>query len=123
MENINIIINGDFPAGSKIETAGSFPNTDIFISWYEGFTLKNYSLKETLSEIKVMDKAEYSEGLSPLENGIVGGSVAGLDGFLAGYLVAPDESSGIIISCKTNEGLSFTAFVSNYVYEAIIELN
>jgi hypothetical protein len=123
MENINIIINGDFPAGSKIETAGSFSNTDIFISWYEGFTLKNYSLKGTLSEIKVINKEEYSEGLSPLESGIIGGSVAGLDGFLAGYLMAPDEPSGIIISCKTYDGLSFTAFVSNDVYEAIIGLS
>jgi len=123
MEDINIIINGDFLAGSKIEIASSLFNTDIFISGYEGFTFKNYSLKETLSEIKVINKDEYSESLSPLERGIVVGYVAGSDGFLAGYLMAPDESPGIIISCRTYDRLSFIAFVTREIYEAILELN
>ena len=33
--------------------------------------------------------------LTPLEGGIIGGSVAGLDGFLAGYLSLSGDEGGV----------------------------
>ena len=84
------IISGDFPTDAVLKPTG-FLLKDISIIWSEGFLLKTESLKGKIERLELLDKSNYiysspDDSLTPLEGGIIGGSVAGLDGFLAGYL-------------------------------------
>ena len=111
------IISGDFPTNAVLKPTG-FLLRDISVIWSEGFTLKTESLKSKIERLELLDKNNYpysspDESLTPLEGGIIGGSVAGLDGFLAGYLSLQDKQNAVIFICYLKDGRNFIA-VSDY---------
>jgi hypothetical protein len=114
------IISGDFPAGAEIKPAG-FLMQDIAIIWSEGFTLKTESLRGKIERVELLDKNNLSHelsggGLTPLEGGIIGGSVASLNGFLAGYLSLPDNENAVLMACYLKDGRYFTAITDYEMY-------
>ena len=111
------IISGDFPANAVLKPTG-FLLQDISVIWSEGFSLKTESLKGKIERFELVDKNNYAYNntdgsLTPLEGGIIGGSVAGFKGFLAGYLSLPDEQNTVIFICYLKDGRHFIA-VSDY---------
>ena len=118
------IIGGDFPINAVLKPTG-FLLRDISVIWTEGFSLKTESLKGKIDRLELLDKNNYpyfspDDSLTPLEGGIIGGSVAGLDGFLAGYLSLPDEQDAVVFICYLTDGRYFVA-VSDY--EMYVNLN
>ncbi len=94
------IIEGDFPKGASPVLSGLLAQY-VEISWSEGWAGKSESLKGKIDKIEFLDRGslpiEFSgDSLTPLEGGIIGGSVAGYDGFLAGYLSLPDSREGVL---------------------------
>ncbi|MHB1377176.1 MAG: hypothetical protein ACYCXB_07110 [Candidatus Humimicrobiaceae bacterium] len=84
----NEIIGGGFPKGSNIDFTNYLLKDDIEISWAEGWRTNSFSLRGNVDRVEIADKSQTGgEGLTSLEGGIIGGSIAGLDGFLAGYLI------------------------------------
>ena len=111
------IISGDFPTNAVLKPTG-FLLRDISVIWSEGFTLKTESLKSKIERLELLDKNNYpysspDESLTPLEGGIIGGSVAGLDGFLAGYLSLQDKQNAVIFICYLKDSRYFIA-ISDY---------
>jgi hypothetical protein len=111
------IISGDFPRNAVLKPTG-FLMQDISVIWSKGFSLKTESLKGKIERIELSDKNNpgysYTDGsLTPLEGGIIGGSVAGLNGFLAGYLSLPDERNAVFFICYLKDGRHFIA-ISDY---------
>lgn len=118
------IISGDFPINAVLKPTG-FLLRDISIIWSEGFSLKAESLKGKIDRLELLDKKYYPYGspddsLTPLEGGIIGGSIAGLNGFLAGYMSLPDNQDAVIFICYLKDGRHFIA-VSDY--EMYVNLN
>lgn len=118
------IIGGDFPINAVLKPTG-FLMRDISVIWTEGFSLKTESLKGKIDRLELLDKNNYpyfspDDSLTPLEGGIIGGSVAGLNGFLAGYLSLPDEQGAVVFICYLKDGRYFVA-VSDY--EMYVNLN
>jgi hypothetical protein len=111
------IISGDFPTNAVLKPTG-FLLRDISVIWSEGFSLKTENLKGKIERLELLDKNNYpynstDESLTPLEGGIIGGSVAGLNGFLAGYLSLPDWQNAVIFICYLKDGRHFIA-ISDY---------
>jgi hypothetical protein len=96
----NEIIDGDFPKGSNIDFTNYLLKDDIEISWAEGWRTSSFSLRGSVDRVELVDKSQTEgDGLTPLEGGIIGGSVAGLDGFLAGYLSLSGDEDSIVFIC------------------------
>ena len=96
----NEIIGGDFPKGSNIDFTNYLLKDDIEISWTEGWRTNSFKLKGNVDRVEIVDKSQIrNSGLTPLEGGIIGGSVAGLDGFLAGYLSLSGDEGGVVFTC------------------------
>lgn len=91
----NEIIGGDFPKGSNIDFTNYLLKDDIEISWAEGWRTNSYKLRGNIDRVEIVDKSLVDDGLTPLEGGIIGGFVAGLDGFLAGYLSLSGDEDGV----------------------------
>ena len=119
------IIGGDFPKGATLEPVG-FLQQDIEIRWFEGFRLKRESLKGNIQRIEQLDKDnlpdKYTNGLTPLEGGIIGGSVAGFNGFLAGYLSLLDNEEGVLFACYLNDGRYFIAITDARIFNMLLEI-
>jgi len=114
------VLSGDFPAGAKIVPAG-FMVQDIEIRWYEGFHLKHESLKGKIARLEILDKNNLppglTGGLTPLEGGIIGGSVAKFNGFLAGCLSLSGDKDIVLFICYLRDERHFIA-VSDYEMSA-----
>ena len=120
------IVEGDFPKGSTLAPAGLFAQ-DAEISWAEGWTFKAESLKGKIDKIKLLDRgslpAEFSgDSLTPLEGGIIGGSVAGYDGFLAGYLSMPDSREAVLFVCYLTDGRYFVCISDIEIYNLMVSI-
>jgi hypothetical protein len=120
------IVEGDFPKGASLAPAGLFAQ-DIEISWAEEWMSKSESLKGKIDKIELLDKgslpAEFSgDSLTPLEGGIIGGSVAGYDGFLAGYLSLPDSREAVLFSCYLKDGRYFVSISDIEMYNLMLSL-
>ena len=120
------IISGDFPTNAVLKPTG-FLLRDISVIWSEGFSLKTESLKGKIERLKLLDKNNYpfsspDESLTPLEGGIIGGSVAGLNGFLAGYLSLPDEQNAVIFKCYLKDGRHFVAASDYEMYANLLKI-
>ncbi|MCL4378272.1 MAG: hypothetical protein M1409_07835 [Actinobacteria bacterium] len=68
----NVIIKGDFPEGSNIDFTNYISKEDIEISWAEGWKTKSFTLEGQVDRVEIINK---DAGLTPLEGGIIGGSV------------------------------------------------
>ena len=111
------IISGDFPANAVLKPTG-FLLRDISVIWSEGFSLKTESLKGKIERLELLDKNnpgyDFDNGsLTPVEGGILGGSVTGLSGFLAGYLSLLEDQDSVFFICYLKDGRHFIA-VSDY---------
>ena len=120
----NEIIGGDFPKGSNIDFTNDLLKDDIEISRAEGWRTNSYSLRGNVDRVELIDKFQIEgDGLTPLEGGIIGGSVAGLDGFLAGYLSLNGDGEGVVFDCYLKDGRSFTASCSPELYNKLLEFS
>ncbi len=120
------IVEGDFPKGSALGPAGLFAQ-DAAVSWSEGWTTKSENLKGKIDKIELLDRgsvpADFSGGsLTPLEGGIIGGSVAGYDGFLAGYLSTPDSQEAVLFACYLTDGRYFVCISDIEMYNLMLDL-
>jgi hypothetical protein len=120
------IIEGDFPKGATLAPAGLI-DQDVEISWVDGWKSKTECLKDKIEKIELLDRgirpAESSgDGLTPLEGGIIGGSIAGYDGFLAGYLSLPDSRETILFSCYLEGGRYFVCISDIEMYNLMLSL-
>lgn len=59
--------------------------------------------------------------LTPLESGIIGGSVASLPGFLGAYLTAK-QPEGVVFLCRLKDGRHFYGYCTRLLYENIINI-
>ena len=116
----NVIIKGDFPEGSSIDFTNYFSKEDIGISWIEGWKTKSFMLKGQVDRVEIINKGE---GLTPLEGGIIGGSVAGLNGFLAGYLSLTGDEDGVVFVCYLKDGRYFAAHATPEIYNKLLEFS
>ena len=114
----NVIIKGDFPEGSNIDFTNYFSKEGIGISWIEGWKTKSFRLRGQVDRVEIINKGE---GLTPLEGGIIGGSVAGLNGFLAGYLSLTSDEGGVVFICYLKDGRYFVAHTSPEIYKKLLE--
>jgi len=120
----NEIIGRDFPKGSNIDHANYLLKDDIEISWTEGWRTNSFKLRGNIDRVEIVDKINIrDDGLTPLEGGIIGGSVAGLDGFLAGYLSFSGDEDGVVFICYLKDGRSFTANCSPEIYNKLLEFS
>ena len=120
----NEIIGGDFPKGSNIDFTNYLLKDDIEISWMEGWGTNIFKLRGNINRVELIDKSQIEgDGLTPLEGGIIGGSVAGPDGFLAGYLSLSGEEDGVVFMCYLKDGRSFTANCSPEIYNKLVEFS
>jgi len=71
--------------------------------------------KEILDSIGVREEQ--------LSNPLSSGSVAGLDGFLAGYLSLSGDEDDIVFICYLKDGRSFTAMCSPEIYNKLMEFS
>ncbi len=117
------ILDGDFPAGATLEPSG-FMLQDIEIRWVEGLILKSESLKGKIEGVELLDRGSLAgelsdtpEGLTPLEGGIIGGAVTGLNGFLAGYLSLSGNEDAVLFSCYLKDGRYFVAIADVQMFE------
>ena len=120
------IIDGDFPKGATLEPSG-FLQQDVGIRWVEGWISKTESLKGKIKNIELLDRnnmpAEYSGGsLTPLEGGIIGGSVAGYGGFLAGYLSLLDNEEAVLFMCHLTDGRYFVSIADIEMYNLLLRI-
>jgi hypothetical protein len=116
----NVIVKGDFSEGSNIDFINYFSKEDIGISWMEGWKTKSFALKGQIDRVEIINQ---EEGLSPLEGGIIGGSVAGLNGFLAGYLSLAGDEDGFVFVCYLKDGRYFAAHTSPEIYNKLLEFS
>lgn len=117
------ILGGDFPKGAVLSPSGMLEG-DVEIRWAEGWLSKSESLRNKVENIELMDKgtlaADYTGGgLTPVEGGIIGGSVAGYEGFLAGYLSLPDMEETVLFTCHLSDGRFFIAVSDIEMYNLI----
>ena len=63
---------------------------------------------------------DIEEGLSPLEGGIIGGSVNGFNGFLAGYLFLLNNGEMVLFACYLKDGRSFIAVANRKVFNLLL---
>jgi len=120
----NEIIKGDFPQGSSIDFSNYLIKSDIEISWTEGWRVNSFNLRGNIHSIEIVDKSQIQdESLTPLEGGIIGGSVAGLNGFLAGYLSLDDDEGAVIFNCYLRDGRYFIARSSPEIYNKLLEFS
>ena len=120
------IIEGDFPKGATLEPSGLFAQ-DVDISWVDGWMPKAESLKGKIEKIELLDRGnlpdEFSgNGLTPLEGGIIGGSVAGYDGFLAGYLSLTDSQEAVLFACYLTDGRYFVSISDIEMYKLLLSI-
>lgn len=121
------IVEGDFPKGATLAPAGLIEQ-DAGVSWVDGWTSKTERLKDKIEKIELLDRgssqsAEFSgDSLTPLEGGIIGGSVAGYDGFLAGYLSLPDSREAVLFSCYLTDGRYFVCISDIEMYNLMISI-
>ena len=66
----------------------------------EGWKTDSFKLGGNVDKVEIIDKANIEDDLTPLEGGIIGGSVAGLNGFLAGYLSLTGDDNNVDIEGK-----------------------
>ena len=120
----NEIIGGDFPKGSNIDFVNYLLKDEIEISWAEGWGSNSFSLRGNVEKVEPVDKSQIEDdGLTPLEGGIIGGSITGLDGFLAGYLSLSVDEDGVVFICYLKDGRSFTANCSLEIYNKLLEFS
>ena len=120
----NEVIGGDFPRGSNIDFTNYQLKDDIEISWFEGLRTNGFKLRGDIDRIEIADNYQTGEGgLTPLEGGIIGGSVAGLDGFLAGYLSLSGDEDEVVFNCYLKDGQSFIARTSPEIYNKLVEFS
>jgi len=55
--------------------------------------------------------------------GIIGGSIAGLDGFLAGYLSLTGDEGGAVFICHLKDGRYFVAHSNPEIYNKLLEFS
>jgi hypothetical protein len=120
------IVEGDFPTGAILAPARLFAQ-DVEISWTDGLIPKTENLKGKIDRIEFLDRGKlpikFSGGnLTPLEGGVIGGSVAGYQGFLAGYLSLPDSRDAVLFRCYLPDGRYFTAVSDIEMYNLIISI-
>jgi hypothetical protein len=118
------IVEGDFPKGAILAPAGLIEQ-DAEISWVDGWISKTERLKDKIEKIELLDRgmqpAEFSgNSLTPLEGGIIGGSIAGYDGFLAGYLSLPDSQEAVLFSCYLTDGRYFVCISDIEMYNLML---
>jgi len=120
----NEVIGGDFPRGSNIDFTNYQLKDDIEISWFEGLRTNSFKLRGDIERVEIADNSQTGEGgLTPLEGGIIGGSVAGPGGFLAGYLSLGGDEEGVIFNCYLKDGQYFTARTSPEIYNRLVEFS
>ncbi len=116
MRNINSVIGGDLPEGSSIDIVSRAKGYEIEIRYYRASSLHRLLLSANVSDIRII-RTESSDGsLSPLESGIIGGSVASTPGFLGAYLTAK-EPDAVIFVCNLKDGRCFYGYCSRVFYE------
>jgi hypothetical protein len=120
------IVEGDFPKGSILASAGLIEQ-NVEISWVDGWVSKTERLKDKIEKIELLDRgsrpADLSgDSLTPLEGGIIGGSIAGYDGFLAGYLSLPDSREAVLFSCYLTDGRYFVCISDIEMYNLILNI-
>jgi hypothetical protein len=120
------IVEGDFPKGATLAPAGLIVQ-DAEISWVDGWTSKTERLRDKIEKIELLDRgslpAEFSgNSLTPLEGGIIGGSVAGYDGFLAGYLSLPVNQEAALFSCYLTDGRYFVCISDTEMYNLLLSI-
>jgi len=120
------IVEGDFPEGATLVSAG-LPAQDVEISWVDGLVPDKESLKGKIERIEFLDRGSlpiefFNDSLTPLEGGIIGGSVAGYPGFLAGYLSLPDSREAVLFMCHLSDGRYFRAISDIEMYNLIISI-
>jgi hypothetical protein len=120
------IVEGDFPKGATLAPSGLF-SQDVVITWAESWKTRAESLKSKIDKIELLDRdslpADFSGGnLTPLEGGIIGGSVAGYEGFLAGYLSLPDNREAVLFSCYLTDGRCFVCISDIEMYNLMLTL-
>ena len=120
------IVEGDFPKGATLAPAGLIEQ-NAEISWVDGWTSKTERLKGKIEKIELLDRGSQSSGssgggLTPLEGGIIGGSVAGYDGFLAGYLSLPDSREAVLFSCYLTDERYFVCISDIEMYNLMLSL-
>jgi hypothetical protein len=120
------IVEGDFPKGAALEPSGLFAQ-DIIITWSEGWKTRTESIKSKIDKIELLDRgslpADFSgSSLTPLEGGIIGGSVAGYEGFLAGYLSLPDNQEAVLFSCYLMDGRYFVCISGIEMYNMMLSI-
>lgn len=113
---VDTIIEGNFPKGARINLLES---GSIIISWLEGWKTKSYILNGQINRIEILKK---KEGLTRLEGGIIGGSVAGLPGFIGGYLSLEGDENNIVFVCYLKDGRYFIAQTSPDTYNALLDI-
>ncbi|MHB1377174.1 MAG: hypothetical protein ACYCXB_07100 [Candidatus Humimicrobiaceae bacterium] len=120
----NEIIGGYFPRGSNIDFTNYLLKDDMEISWVEDGRTNSFELRGNVDRVEIDDKSQtMDDGLTPLEGGIIGGSVAGPDGFLAGYLSLSGDEDGVVFICNLKDGRSFTANCSPEIYNKLVEFS
>jgi hypothetical protein len=120
------IVEGDFPKGATLAPSGLFAQ-DVLITWAESWKTRAESLKNKIDKIELLDKgslpADFSgDSLTPLEGGIIGGSVAGYEGFLAGYLSLPDDQEAVLFSCYLTDGRYFVCISDIEMYNLMLSI-
>jgi hypothetical protein len=120
------IVEGDFPKGATLEPSGLFAQ-DIIITWSEGWKTRTESIKSKIDKIELLDRgsvpADFTgSSITPLEGGIIGGSIAGYEGFLAGYLSLPDNQEAVLFSCYLIDGRYFVCISDIEMYNLMLSI-
>jgi hypothetical protein len=120
------IVEGDFPKGATLEPSGLFAQ-DVAVRWADGWASKSENLKGKIDKIELLDRgsvpADFSgSSLTPLEGGIIGGSVAGYEGFLAGYLSLPGNQEAVLFSCYLTDGRYFVCISGIEMYNMMLSI-
>jgi hypothetical protein len=116
MENKGKVAGGDFPEGSSIDLVRTGRGYNVQVSYREGSSRRSFLLKGKVHSLKVLRDQMPDGSLSPLESGIIGGSVTGIPGFLGAYLSAK-EPDGVIFLCMLIDGRHFYGYCSRLFYE------
>ena len=120
----NEVIGGDFRRGSNIDFTNYLLKDDIEISWFEGLRTNSFKIRGHIDRVEIAGNSQTGEGgLTPLEGGIIVGSVAGLDGFLAGYLSLSGDEDEVVFNCYLKDGQYFTARTSPEIYKKLVEFS
>lgn len=89
-----------------------------------GWRANSFKLRGNVDRIEIVDKTNIGDdSFTPLKGGIIGGSVAGLDGFLACYLSLNGGEDGMVFICYLKDGRYFTIHSSPEIYNKLSEFS